>query len=259
MLKIGIFDSGLGGLTVARAIKDKYPSVSIVYIGDTARVPWGIRSEKVIKNFSLQLLKFLEKKSVSAIVVACHTASAVAIPFLKKYTKLAIYGVIEPAAEAVVSLKAHRVGILATPATIKSGSWERAIKSRNEAIQVFSNKAPLLVPIVEEGLERHNVANLMVLEYLKPLLAKKIDTLVLASTHYPHLLPVFQKLLPKGFKIVNPGVELANRINFKNKQGRDPRDDFYFTDLSDRVKSRLFSFYGYEIKGKVKEVDIEKL
>ena len=257
-MRIGIFDSGLGGLTVAREIKKRYPEVSIVYIGDTARVPWGVRSPKVIKSFSLQLLKFLEKKSVSAIVVACHTASSVAIPFLKKHTKLPIYGVIEPAIESVVALKAQKVGILATPATIKSGSWEKAIKSRNSSVRVFSNKAPLLVPIVEEGLEGHNVASLMVLEYLRPLLTKKIATLILACTHYPLLNSVFQKQLPDSIKIINPGKELAKRLKLEVSSG-EPKDEFYFTDLSDRVKSRLSSFYRFDIKGKVKEVGIEKL
>lgn len=257
-MRIGVFDSGLGGLTVAREIKKRYPGHSIVYIGDTQRIPWGVRSPRVIKKFSLELLGFLKRKKVSLVVVACHTASSVAIPTLKRNTKLPVWGVIEPAADAAAKLSRRRVGILGTPATVKSGAWERAIKKRNRSLKTYARSAPLLVPIVEEGLEGHEIARSMVEEYAKPLLAEKIDTLVLACTHYPLLLSTFRKIMPRSVKLINPGEEFAKSLELEpGLLTREGRDEFFFTDLSERVEKRLEYFYGRKINGKVREVKLE--
>lgn len=261
-MRIGVFDSGLGGLTVAREIKKRYPRNIIIYIGDTERIPWGVRSPRVIKKFSLELASFLEKKKVDLVVVACHTASSVAIPTLKRHMTLPVYGVIEPSAKKVARVTRGRVGILGTPATVRSGSWEKAIKKRNAAIITFALAAPLLVPIVEEGLENHEVARNMVQEYTKPLIRKKIDTLVLACTHYPLLVDVFRSVVGGKVKLVNPGVETAKRLvvgNSDSDSSREGGDEFYFTDLNDRVRARLEPFYGRKITGNVKEVDVENL
>lgn len=263
-MRIGVFDSGLGGLTVAREIKKRSPGHTIVYIGDTERIPWGVRSPRVIKKFSLQLLRFLEKKNVDLVVVACHTASSVAIPFLKSHTKLPVYGVIEPAAQAVAGLGGRRVGILGTPATVRSKSWERAIRKRKKDIKTFALSAPLLVPIVEEGLEKHEIARKMIEEYTKKLLEKRIDTLVLACTHYPLILDAFRMAVGDNIELVNPGVETAKGLEISDPgeiagASHGARDEFYFTDLSDRVKKRLAHFYGRRISGPVREVVVEEI
>ncbi|MDO8503163.1 MAG: glutamate racemase [bacterium] len=257
-MRIGVFDSGLGGLTVAREIKNLHANQSIVYIGDTARVPWGIRSPKIIESFSLQLLSFLLKKQVDMIVVACHTASSVAIPALQKATQLKVTGVIEPSAKDAVEKSKSTIGIIGTPTTIKSQAWPTAINLVDPIKKVVSNAAPLLVPIVEEGLENHEVAKIMVSEYAKPLIEQNIDTLVLACTHYPLLYNVFKGVLGESVTLVNPGESTARSLEIDDLQGNG-EDEFYFTDLSDRVKAKLEHFYGREIKGKVEGVEIESL
>lgn len=258
MNRIGIFDSGVGGLTLAREIKNLHPDQSIVYIGDTARVPWGIRSPKIIESFSLQLLGFLLKKQVDMIVVACHTASSVAIPALQRATQLKVTGVIEPSAKGAVEKSKSTIGIIGTPTTIRSQAWPIAINLVDQTKKVVSSAAPLLVPIVEEGLENHEVAKIMVSEYTKPLINQKIDTLVLACTHYPLLYDIFKNVLGESVTFVNPGESTARSLEIDDSQGNGD-DEFYFTDLSDRVKNKLEHFYGREIKGKVEGVDIESL
>ncbi|MBI4157735.1 glutamate racemase [Candidatus Woesebacteria bacterium] len=257
-MRIGIFDSGLGGLTVAREIKNLHANQSIVYIGDTARVPWGIRSPKIIESFSLQLLSFLLKKQVDMIVVACHTASCVAIPALERTTQLKVTGVIEPSAKDAVEKSKSTIGIIGTPTTIRSQAWPTAINLVDPTKKVVSNAAPLLVPIVEEGLENHEVAKIMVSEYTKPLIEQNIDTLVLACTHYPLLYNIFEGVLGESVIFINPGESTARSLEIDDLEGNG-EDEFYFTDLSDRVKANLEHFYGREIKGKVEGVEIESL
>lgn len=257
-MRIGVFDSGLGGLTVAREIKTLHPNHSIIYIGDTARVPWGVRSPKIIESFSLQLLNFLLKKNVDMVVVACHTASCVAIPALKSATNLKVTGVIEASAKDAVEQSKNVIGIIGTPTTIKSQAWPNAISQIDQGKKVVSSTAPLLVPIVEEGLENHEIAEIMVREYTKPLTSESIDTLVLACTHYPLLQDIFKKVLGENITLVNPGVSVAKSLGINDSE-EEVSDEFYFTDLSDRVKSRLEYFYGRQVIGKVEGVDIDSL
>lgn len=261
MIKIGVFDSGIGGLTVVKEIKKVLPSVSIIYIGDTARVPWGVRSPKVIREFSLQLMRFLEKKNASLVVVACHTASSIALPALAKKTELPFFGVIDPTVDFVIKSGTKRVGILGTPATIKSKAWEKALNRKDNKINVYSNPAPLLVPIVEEGLQNHEVAQIMVEQYTKPLLKRKIDTLVLACTHYPLLESVFRKVVGSSVDLVNPGLHLAEVLadKLEEKEIRKGQDEFYFTDLSGRIASRLQDFYGGSLEPRPKLVAVDNL
>lgn len=253
-MRIGVFDSGLGGLTVAREIKKLHPKSQIVYIGDTARVPWGVRSSKVIKKFSLETLRFLESKNVDLIIVACHTASSVALDFLKTKTKLPVYGVITPAAEKAKLITKGRVGLLGTPTTIKSKAWEKAILNNKKTVKVFQKEAPLFVPLVEEGLENHKITKIIAKDYLAPLLKNKIDTVVLACTHYPLLMGVIRKAMPSDVQLINPGIELAKMLRIEGGK-TDGKDEFYFTDLTDRVQSRLDIFYGRKVKN-VSEVEL---
>ena len=187
---IGMFDSGLGGLTVVKEIKKVLPNEDIVYLGDIARLPYGTRSKETIVKFSLEDTAFLISKKVKSIVIACNTASAIAYPTLKKKFKLPILEVVKPTVmEAIQKTKNKRIGVLGTRATVVSGAYSRMIKKLNPKLNVFEQEASLLVPLVEEGEIKGNLVEEMVRRYLQPLLNKKIDTLILGCTHYPLLLP----------------------------------------------------------------------
>lgn len=257
--KIGIFDSGVGGLTVTPQIKKLLPNVPIIYIGDTARVPWGTRSPETVIKFSTELLRFLETKGVSLIVVACHTASAVAMPSLRKITKVPIIGVIEPTINKVLETTKGKVGIIGTPTTIENGAWEKALKDKNDDqnLEVFSVAAPLLVPIVEAGEEKSKFARQAISKYVKKFKEEKIDTLVLACTHYPLLRSEFEKELP-GVVLINPGEETAKYVKglIKDQPNNAEEDKFFFTDLSWAVRSQLSQFSTQKVKN-VKEVKVE--
>lgn len=256
-IKIGIFDSGVGGLTVASQIKRYLPKVSIVYIGDTARVPWGTRSPKTVKTFALQMLRFLEKKKVDLAVVACHTASAVALASLRRATNIPIVGVIEPTIKSVLNKTAGSIGVIATPTTIKSHAWENTLKKGNKKkLKITKVSAPLLVPLVEEGEENNHIAQALVQKYTRPLKKKKIDTLVLACTHYSLLYPIFKKFLP-NVQLINPGEETAKYVKklISGKQRNSIKDEFYFTDLTSNVRTQVARFFGREANH-LKEVKV---
>jgi len=264
---IGIFDSGIGGLTVTREIIRVLPKEKIIYIGDTARVPWGIRGKEIIIYFAQELTKFLVKKRVKTILVACHTASSVALPYLHT-NNIPVLGVIEPAAQAAVKkTKNGRIGIVGTPATIKSGAWERALKKRQSNLLIFSSACPLLVPLVEEGLTGDKIAEIMVRMYLTPLKRARIDTLILACTHYPLLEKIFRKV--SGVTLINPGEELAvffkkyllqNDLNVNQKLAVRPKHEFFFTDPSYQALKIANKFLGEETaKIKIRGVSLENL
>lgn len=264
---IGVFDSGIGGLTVVREIIKILPHEKIIYIGDTARIPWGVRGEKTIIHFAQELTSFLVKKKVKLIVVACHTASSVALPYLHA-NSIPVLGVIEPAVEAAVQkTKNGRIGIVGTPATVRSGAWEKALKTRQKNLAVFSSACPLLVPLVEEGLTGHEVVEIMVRKYLIPLKKARIDTLILACTHYPLLKKVFAKEA-RGVSLINPGKELAiffkkyllqNDLN-SNCHAVKPKHEFFFTDLSYQTIKFASSFLGEKtVKIKIGKVSLENL
>lgn len=261
---IGVFDSGVGGLTVVREIVRLLPQEEILYIGDTARVPWGTRGKQTITAFSHQLANFLVRKKAKVIVVACHTASSVALPSLKKKIKAPLIDVIQPSAQkAVEETENHRIGLIGTPATIESGAWQRAIKKINPAIKVFVNPCPLFVPLVEEGLTRHPVTKIIVKEYIVPLLEKKVDTLILACTHYPLLEGVIKKTAGE-VKLVNPGKatalflkEFLQTHQLKKRVGKG-QYQFFFTDLSHQTVKNLERFVG-KLKGvKIEEVSLKE-
>src|SRR6266513_1878134 len=187
-LPIGVFDSGVGGLTVLREVMAQLPKESILYFGDTARVPYGSKSRDVIVRFSLEIGQFLIQEKVKMLVVACNTASAFALPALSSRFDLPIVGVIAPGAQAALAAtSSQRVGVIGTEGTIESQAYTEAIHALSPGIQVFGQACPLIVPLVEEGwLEKH-VAREIVKEYLTPLLTNRIDALVLGCTHYPLL------------------------------------------------------------------------
>ncbi|MDR1104505.1 MAG: glutamate racemase, partial [Endomicrobium sp.] len=184
---IGIFDSGFGGLTVMSAINKVLPSENLIYFGDTAHVPYGTKSQNAILKFSKEITSFLIKNRVKLIVVACNTASALALPVLEKTLKVHIIGVIAPGAKAAIDASENfRIGIIGTEGTIGSKSYPKAINKLAKA-KIYQQACPLLVPLVEEGWVDGEITDKTVKKYIKPLLAKKIDTLVLGCTHYPLL------------------------------------------------------------------------
>ena len=207
---VGVFDSGVGGLTVAREIMRQLPEERLVYFGDTARVPYGSKSRGTILRFVRQIVRFLETKQVKAIVVACNTASAYALDTIEKEIRLPIIGVVKPGAKTAAEVSRNgRIGVIATDATIGSGLYPQFIRSINPALQVFGKACPLFVPLVEEGMTHDFVTEEIARRYLKELQAKDIDTLILGCTHYPLLRSLIRGIMGDGVQLVNPAYETA--------------------------------------------------
>ena len=217
---IGVFDSGLGGLTIVHEIRRRLPQESIVYFGDIARLPYGIKSKEQILSFSIQNTLFLLKHKIKALVVACNSSSSAAYPFLKKHFNLPVVDVIEPAVEAALATtRTRRIGVIATQATVESGAYEKAIRRRDPRVKVFGGACPLFVPLVEEGWLDGAITAKIAQTYLGPLKKNRIDTLILGCTHYPLLKSAIQKSVGQGIRLVDsvaPTVrKLASFLNEK--------------------------------------------
>jgi glutamate racemase len=183
---IGVFDSGIGGLTVVKALRDRLPNETILYLGDTARVPYGPKSPETVQRYALELAQMLVQKNAKALVVACNTVSSVALPVLTRKFYVPVIGVIEPGARAALEATRNRhVGVIGTRATIRSGAYEKALRATDNNMRVSSRACPLLVPLIEEGLLDDDITDRVIVRYLEPLLSNGIDTLVLGCTHYP--------------------------------------------------------------------------
>ncbi|MDR3195590.1 MAG: glutamate racemase [Endomicrobium sp.] len=248
---IGIFDSGFGGLTVMSAINKALPSESLIYFGDTAHVPYGAKSQNAIIKFSKDITSFLISNKVKLIVVACNTASALALPVLEKTLKVPVIGVIAPGARAAVDAsKKLRIGIIGTEGTIGSKSYPKAIKKLAKA-KTYQQSCPLFVPLVEEGLTDGEITDSVVKKYIKPLLAKNIDTLVLGCTHYPLLRKILEKNLEKNIVLVDSAKStvlevkriLEQKSLLASKSGKKYLK-FYVSDNPEKFKKigkRFFS------------------
>jgi glutamate racemase len=209
-LPIGIFDSGIGGLTVVRQIHRALPNENLVYLGDTARVPYGTKSPSTVVRFACEDTQFLLQQNVKAIVVACNTVSAWALPTLQRKFDLPIFGVIIPGAcAALEKTKSQRIGIIGTNATIRSQAYVKAILARCDTAEVFARACPLLVPLVEEAWTNHPVTQRVLREYLAPLLRERIDTLVLGCTHYPLLKTAIRKVTNGKVALVDSAESCA--------------------------------------------------
>lgn len=207
---IGVFDSGIGGLTVAAALQNLLPSENIFYLGDTARVPYGGKSRRTVERYSIEIGGLLLAERAKIIVVACNTASALAVPRMKEMFKVPVQGVVAPgAATAVASTKNKIVGVIGTRGTISSGAYEHAINSLDAEIRVISVACPLLVPLIEEGMFEDKVTDLMLTRYLAPLLSAGIDTLVLGCTHYPLLREAIARTAGPGVTLVDSAENCA--------------------------------------------------
>ena len=207
---IGIFDSGIGGLTVAKRLSLTLPQENIIYFGDTARVPYGSKSNSTVIEYSIQDTIFLISKNVKAVVVACNTASSVAIPELKKQFDLPIIGMIEPGAGMAIENSANkRIGVIGTRSTISNKAYSREIKSIDSSVNVYEKACPLFVPLAEEGWIKHKATYKIAGEYLQELKDLNIDTLVLGCTHYPILYEVIRKIMGDNVTLIDSGVAAA--------------------------------------------------
>lgn len=210
---IGVFDSGIGGLTVVKQLMSLLPGESIVYFGDTARIPYGSKSVEVVKRFALEDSFFLLEKNVKMIVVACNTASAIAVGFLKEVLPAPVTGVIRPGARAAARRSRRgKVGVIGTTATVRSGAYYRELLEINSRFQVISQACPLLVPLVEEGWIEDDATYLIARRYLQPLIDNHVDALILGCTHYPLLKNVIQRILGEEVALIDSGVETAARV-----------------------------------------------
>ena len=213
MKPIGVFDSGVGGLTVVKELIRQLPDEHIVYLGDTARVPYGTKSEPTVMRFTTENILFLLHQNVKLIVIACNTSSSIAFPAVRRHFKIPIIGVIDPAVkEAVYATRNKRIGVIGTQATIKSHAYEKGIKGLDPSVKVFSKPCPLFVPLVEEGRLNGNITEDIVLDYLKELKKVKIDTLILGCTHYPLLKPVIKKCMGKNVALIDSAIQLSRQI-----------------------------------------------
>ncbi len=210
---IGVFDSGVGGLTVAREIMRNLPNEKIVYFGDTARVPYGSKSGNTVLRYSRQIVRFLQTQEVKAIVIACNTASALALDTIEKEIDIPIIGVVKPGASMAISAtRNNRIGVIATQSTINSNLYPKLIRESNPEITVFGKACPLFVPLVEEGWTKDPVTVEVASRYLKELMDKEIDTLILGCTHYPLLRHLLQGVVGEHVTLVNPAYETAQAL-----------------------------------------------
>ena len=210
---IGVFDSGVGGLTVAREIMRQLPNEDIVYFGDTARVPYGSKSKSTILKYSKQIVRFLMTKNVKAIVIACNTASALTLDEIAAEIDIPIIGVVKPGAKmAVESTKTGNIGVIGTASTVKSGIYNDYIRDLNPDVTVVSRACPLFVPLVEEGLLEDRVTDDIVARYLQEMKEYKVDSLVLGCTHYPLIRNAIKRFMGDSVQLINPAFETAKSL-----------------------------------------------
>jgi len=210
---IGVFDSGIGGLTVVKALRDLLPNENIFYLGDTARVPYGNKSAETVERYSLELAGMLTRENAKVIVVACNTVSSVSIPKLRANVSVPVIGVIEPGAQAAIATTRNRhVGVIGTRATIRSGAYENALRALNVHVRVTSQACPLLVPLIEEGMLDDKLTDQTIARYLDPMIAAGIDTLVLGCTHYPLLTSAIARVLKRQIVVVDSAQNCARAV-----------------------------------------------
>lgn len=262
---IGVFDSGLGGLTAVKELTHIFPNENIVYFGDTGRVPYGTRSNDTIVKYVRQDIKFLISHNVKAIVAACGTASSVALEQLKPEFEIPLIGVLEPVCEAAVSkTKNGIIGVLGTPGTINSGSYRKGICALKPDATVIEQACPMFVPLVENGYLDHEATYLFAKEYLKPLIDNKADIVILGCTHYPLLENVIQSIVGNDVTVINAGYETAlytqkileekNLLSNRETQGQS----CYFVSDDEKKFSHLGGmFLGRKIETSVTKVDID--
>ena len=261
---IGIFDSGIGGLTVLKEMRRDFPSEDIVYFGDTARVPYGTKSKETITRFSLDNIRFLKNFDVKIVVVACNTASSLALEAMKENFSLPIIGVIEPGARAALAAtKNRRIGVIGTKATIGSGAYEACLKRMDGKIKVYSEACPLFVPLAEEGWVEGEIVSDVARTYLEGLKSFGIDTLILGCTHYPLLAGVIQKIIGENVRLVNSAEETSKEAKkmllemklLNDGTKKSPQLRFYVSDEPEPFRALGERFLGQPIHSVAKVGD----
>lgn len=265
---IGVFDSGVGGLTVAREIMRQIPNEQIVYFGDTARVPYGSKSPETVTRYSSQIVRFLQTQKVKAIVVACNTASACALDTIEEEIDIPVIGVVKPGAKTAVDVTRNgKIGVIGTAATIQSGLYATYINELNTQVQVIGKACPLFVPLVEEGLLEDPVTDEIAMRYLSELIDVGIDTLILGCTHYPLIRATIGRTMGEKVTLVNPAYETAvelkrlleskNLLNDHSASLGTNKYRFFVSDAADKFKTFANSIIKYGILT-AKTVNIEE-
>lgn len=265
---VGVFDSGVGGLTVAREIMRNLPDEKIVYFGDTARVPYGSKSKDTIIRYSRQIIRFLKTQKVKAIVIACNTASALALEEVEKELDIPILGVLKPGARVAASVTRNkRIGVIGTESTINSRMYDRFIRTQDPEISVYGKACPLFVPLVEEGWLKDPVTEEVARRYLDELMQKGIDSLILGCTHYPLLRSLVRKIVGEEVTLVNPAYETAKELeSLLRREGienhgekADPAEgyQFFVSDAADKFKNFANSILPYDIET-TRKINIEE-
>lgn len=266
---IGVFDSGFGGLQILKHIVKELPEYNYVYLGDTARVPYGSRSQEVILNFVTQAVEFLFKKNCQLVIFACNTASAKALCKIqreylpKNYPDRKVLGVVVPAVEEAAKKSKNSVGVIATSGSVASGVFVRELQKINKNLKIFQQACPLLVPIVEFGEEKSEITGIMLEKYLKPLLKNKIDTLILGCTHYGILEKKIRKIAGNKVNIIAEekiiGKKLKNYFErhpeIENKLNKNGKRSFYSTDITENFKILGSKFFGKQINMQKAKLD----
>lgn len=263
---LGVFDSGVGGLTVVHEIFNRLPHESVVYFGDTARVPYGTKSPQIVEKFALQDILFLMQKNIKLLVAACHTVSSVVLDRLIQKFHLPILGVVEPGIKAALqTTRNNRIGVIGTRATILSDTYHRKLVARRENLTVVSQACPLFVPLAEEGWLDEAVTHDIASIYLEPMKAQEVDTLILGCTHYPLLKSVIGNILGKDVTIIDSAEETAKLVGermrvlgMSDNTGRIPDHAFYVSDIPHQFKEVGERFLGVNL-GSVNQVDIESV
>jgi glutamate racemase len=259
---IGVFDSGLGGLTVVKQIIKVLPSESIIYLGDTARVPYGTRDRDTITKFALELTKYLIKHDVKYLVVACNTISATCLEEIEAISPVPVIGVIKPAAKlAAETTRNKKVGVIGTRATVHSGAYTREMRKIKDSIEVFAEPCPLFVPIIEEGLMEHPIAEIAVKEYLLTLKDKDLDTLILGCTHYPMLREEVQRYIGREVKLIDSAKPTAEALKADLKEkdllnDGDPEYKIYLTDTPLIAKSVINIFFEGDPPAEARKIEL---
>ncbi|MAQ43520.1 MAG: glutamate racemase [Candidatus Marinimicrobia bacterium] len=256
---IGIFDSGLGGLTILNQLNKDFNNYKFIYFGDTAHLPYGTKSHQSIIKFCEQIVDFLISKGATIIIIACHSASAVAIDFLRKKYSIPIIDVIQPTIKLSLMIKSNKsICVLGTSTTISSNTYSENIKKLSTNIKVYEVACPLFVPIVEEGLENSLIANQIAEMYLNPLKSLSIDSLILGCTHYPMLYKTIKKIIHKNIIIIDTGVAISDELKQILPSSNDSQNDneYYVSDLPYRFNELASKFLKYEINN-VKQISLK--
>jgi len=263
---IGIFDSGVGGLTVVKSIESFLPNENVIYFGDTARVPYGSKSNSTVIEYGLQDAKFLANKNVKLIVVACNTVSSIALDTLREHFKIPIIGMIEPGAKSAIErTTSGKVGVIGTETTVSNKAYSKALLNLDSQVNVFEKACPLFVPLAEEGWIDHQATKLIVKEYLSELKDEKIDTLILGCTHYPILRNIIQEEIGEEVTLIDSGavasVEVEHYLNgtgLKNDSNNIGQHKYYVSDTPTKFEQVANLFLGKEVEH-IEKIDLEEL